>query len=946
MPVLKICLSYLLVIFTGFLWGQPAGFLVHSLQDDAINKVIFQDRDGILWIGTNKGLLKYDGVDYKDIAFNSEHKNKEVSAIFEDKSRRLWVGFADGKIARLSSDQQLIDWEPTEGLPRAKITGIAQDAHGQIWFGTYGEGAYYFNELHLFNLNDNDGLPNNDVYTITSDRQGSIWIGTDGGASICSIVNGKKKIKTLTQKDGLTDNIIKVIIKGRNEKMFLGFQEGGIAICEISNNSLPKITNIKIEAGEVTSIAEDFSGDLWVGTNDNGLWQFKSDFQDADVSKHWEHYEGFENTKIYSLLSDFQGNIWISTSQFGVLSKQGLFEHWQVPIKNIQVIDHYKRFWIGTATGLYEYLHSTKKFIKTELPGIKSPNIISLLNDTNGNSWVGTYGQGLYYIRGKEIIKVKGIENENIFSIAQDGETIWIATLAGAYTVNKSGSTFIVNNINKKYGLKENFIYKILVDSKKRIWLGTDGEGLKLIEKGKPVKSFTTALGRPLKTIYSIDEDHSGNIWISVASYGVFCLQNNQWKHYGIENSLRSNNVPNLITDLFGHVLILNEKGIDLLLPSSGSVLKLDKLLDLKNFKSNLNMSFKESNSVWFVNNDEIIYCKPLPDAALQPKAVISSISIMGKKIKSGVHVFPYNENFISFNLSGIFYSLSNEVNFDYKLFGHDLEWNTTNDRNISFQNIGSGNYTLKVYARMGNTKSALLSYSFTIKTPFWKQLWFISLLVLFLFALLVFIIRSREKRLQKTAKLDQERISAQFEALKSQINPHFLFNTLNTLIAVIEDNPQTAVSFVEQLSDFYRKILQYREQKLISLKEELSLVTSFSYLLKERFGESLQIIVDIDNENGYIIPFSLQMLLENAVKHNIISIDKRLTIHILKKDGFITITNNLQPKLHKEVSTGFGLGSIIKHYEMITRAKVIIEKTDHSFTVSLPILDNDKNKE
>lgn len=943
MRILKAALSFLLILFSTSLIAQPVGFLVHNLQENTLNKVLFQDKDGILWIGTSNGLLKYDGVEYKEIVFSSKHSNKTVSAIFEDSSRRLWVGFEDGKIASLSSDQKLIDWEPEEGLPRVKITGITQDEKGQIWFGTYGEGAYYFNEIHLYNLNENDGLPSNDIYTITHDQYGKIWIGTDGGASICSIHNNKKIIRTLTQKDGLTDNIIKVIIKGKNDLMWLGFQEGGIASCKLMNASNPQIKNFKIQAGEVNCLAEDFSGDVWVGTTENGLWQYKSDFQDLHVEKHWSKYIGFENTKIYSLLADFQGNIWISTNQFGLLSKQGLFEHWQVPIKNIQVIDHLNRFWIGTETGLFEYLHSSKQFIKTELPGVSKPNIISLLNDTNGNTWVGTYGQGLFYIRGDIKVKVPGLENDNIFSIAQNNETIWIATLAGVYTVSIHGNSFEVNNINKKYGLKEDFIYKILIDSKKRIWLGTDGDGLKLIEENTPVKSFTTALGLPIKTIYSIDEDLNGNIWISVASNGIFCLHKDKWIHYGMENSLRSNNIPNLVTDIYGHLILLTEKGIDLLLPKSSNVLKLDKMLDLKDFKANLNMSFKEGRSVWFVNNDEIIYCKPLPDEALQPRVVISSITVMGNKMKSGVHVFPYNENFISFNLSGIFYASSNEIVFDYKLIGHDQQWITTKDRNISFQNLSSGKYTLKLYAHHGNTKSPLLSYDFTIQTPFWKQLWFISLIVILILATILFIIRLRELRLQITAKLEQDRISAQFEALKSQINPHFLFNTLNTLIALIEDNPQTAVRFVEQLSDFYRKILQYREQKLIPISEELSLVTSFSYLLQERYGDILKINMEIDNENGFIIPFSLQMLLENAVKHNVISQNKRLTITIVKKENWITISNNLQPKLHKEPSTGFGLESIIKHYEMITSTKVKIEKTENMFTVSLPIIEKDK---
>ena len=194
---------------------------------------------------------------------------------------------------------------------------------------------------------------------------------------------------------------------------------------------------------------------------------------------------------------------------------------------------------------------------------------------------------------------------------------------------------------------------------------------------------------------------------------------------------------------------------------------------------------------------------------------------------------------------------------------------------------------------------------------------------------------------MQREASLVREKLESQFEALKSQINPHFLFNNFNTLITIIEENPTIAVEYVEKLSDFYRSILQYREQQTIHLREELKIVKDYTFLLKKRYGDNLRMNIEIENlDHVHIVPLTLQMLVENAVKHNVISRHDPLTIRILREDtGYITICNNLQKKIVAEQSTGFGLESIVKRYGLLTDQEVLIRPERHEFKVSIPPL-------
>lgn len=198
----------------------------------------------------------------------------------------------------------------------------------------------------------------------------------------------------------------------------------------------------------------------------------------------------------------------------------------------------------------------------------------------------------------------------------------------------------------------------------------------------------------------------------------------------------------------------------------------------------------------------------------------------------------------------------------------------------------------------------------------------------------------------KKADILTRENAISQYETLKSQINPHFLFNTLNTLSSLIEEDPKTAVLFVDKTADFYRQILNFREKEIIGLREELALIEDFVFLQKKRYGENLVVKVQIPETllDSAVAPLTLQMLIENAIKHNIITSEKPLTIELfINENNYLVVRNNLQKKKQSEHSSQLGLTNISNRYEFLSPSrKVIISQQEEVFEVQVPILERE----
>lgn len=198
-----------------------------------------------------------------------------------------------------------------------------------------------------------------------------------------------------------------------------------------------------------------------------------------------------------------------------------------------------------------------------------------------------------------------------------------------------------------------------------------------------------------------------------------------------------------------------------------------------------------------------------------------------------------------------------------------------------------------------------------------------------------------------KVSSLEAEQLKhistqAELQLIKSQINPHFLFNNLNVLSALIMKDNTEANKFIEEFSKVYRYILSNHDKELVPLQTELDFIKPYIFLLQKRFAEGLQINVTIEEKyrDQYIIPAALQMLIENAIKHNVVSRQRPLMIDVHSNgNNTVVVSNNLQAKQTVERSTGIGLQNILKRYQLVSNKEILIKKDEARFTVTVPLI-------
>ncbi len=190
------------------------------------------------------------------------------------------------------------------------------------------------------------------------------------------------------------------------------------------------------------------------------------------------------------------------------------------------------------------------------------------------------------------------------------------------------------------------------------------------------------------------------------------------------------------------------------------------------------------------------------------------------------------------------------------------------------------------------------------------------------------------------TERLQKESVLAQYESLKNQVNPHFLFNSLNALTQLVYEDQDKAATFIKQLSEVYRYVLDTKDHELVSLDQELAFLNSYLFLQKIRFGEKLKVELDLAGISTMLPPLALQMLAENAIKHNIVSVEAPLEIRIYAEKEFLIVSNQIQSKPGMiEETSGVGLVNIRRRYEFLSDKKVEVVQTDKEFRVSLPFI-------
>jgi ligand-binding sensor domain-containing protein len=961
----------MLMVFCMFCFAIPAGLAQELgsksfklLEDNEPFKIncLFKTSRGYIYAGTTNGLYSFDGISFKKNNFSTPGIKDTVTAIFEDNNKQLWAGFKSGHIAQ-KVNGKLSYFEVEEGNPKVAITSFIQDKQNNIWFATNGEGIYYFANNHLYLINAENGLSDLHVRTLALAANGDVLAATDQGINICTLVNGKAQVKLIGPKNGLPDYYVTSIAAAGNNSYWIGMQEKGFCLYNHSTGVIttPAAT-LNWAYGQVNDLLISQKS-LWIATEESGL--LKQNGIDASVNI-LKAASGVQN-KIYNLLQDNEGNIWMSTPTELIaitgnkLKSLPLYTPEVFETIHATLCDYQNNIWVSSNAGLIKYSFINGRYVekKYNFSALNSKtDITGLYQDVNHNIWIGTMGKGILVLnpetgQSRSLSENPLLENASILSVTGNGNTVCAGGLEGVAMIfnitekNKNiPEKYIFTNYNDIENIGNNYIYNVFKDSRGRIWFGTDGKGITVLENGN-LTTYNKTTGLKDDHIYSFTEDKKGNIWFNTEGAGIYCFDGKTFKNYNAADGISDLKITAIKTGPLGNIILVNKKGLDILNTKTGTISYIGSKQGIADVSTDMgSVSLDTGGNIVITTSNGIVTYAPVENATYQPKTIIENVQLFLSDVDKDVKgIYKFDQNSFQFNFTGLYYSTPDEVHYQYKLEGLDSAWIQTRDRNVTFPKLQPGKYTFKVRSSLNENFDVAdeATYEFVIEKPIWKRLWFIVLATLVFLALLYWYMKKREKQVKKVQQLQQEKIQFEFQVLRNQVNPHFLFNSFNTLISYIEEDPTMAVDYVENLSTFFRNIVNYREHDVISLEEEISILKTYFYLQQKRYGNHLILNISLSEEQKKLIfipPLTLQLLIENAIKHNAVSKETPLTIMIYLEDADrLIIKNNINPKISREPGTGTGLQNIVRRYNLLSKDAVTINNDGINFTVILPVL-------
>lgn len=926
-----------------------------------VNNLLF-DEVGYMWLGTDDGLFVYNGRTFEKI---EDRVNKPVTAIRLIKGT-IWAGYSDGTLGYIK-EKQFVEYPIRNVVPGTAISNIYSEDGEMLWISTEGQGIIFAIDHIGAGLNITNGLSDNFVYML-SHRPGVGMIAcTDKGLNVISNNGRQVSIKKFTTADGLPDNIVRLIkeIPGTT-KYWVGTQQGGLALYDWSTSKItvPR-TDSAWKWGQVNDILPMNENMTWVATETGYMLEVQLAGEEA-VIKPYRHPE----KKFYSLISGRSGNIWVASAH-GLTMITAEYMRYLIPY-NIQyrfdsigsmTCDMHDNLWFAQGHKLYRMSLKNDNAKPELILTMPTKTISSLFADAEDRLWIGTLGKGVWYRNSKgALTNVSDIIDEprdklemrddNILDVTGTYDRLWVSGINGVKEFSFPGTytkkMFLLRRHNKRSGIGSDYIYQLYPDRRGRIWMATDGGGVCMYNDGR-YRRWGAKDGLGSQVVYAITQDATGNMWAATFANGLYRFDGDKWTQFSRDKGLQDLSIFTLAANATGQVVVVHTKGIDVWYPNSGQFRNLSKKSNGHFIDSTsivLKLFAKDNNGNVYVPYDKgfIVFRNIEENYDIRPSVNISAISVFFKPVDWGKEDFAYDQNHISFRFSGISFANPDNIRYRYKLEGYNDSWIITNDESVTFAQLPTGKYKFRVQASLNNTFSRMgeASYDFYVGKPFWMRIWFILLMSLVVLGIAYGYIRFREQNLRKVSSLQRERMMFEYEHLKSQVNPHFLFNSLNTLTNLIEEDRDVAVNYTSRLSDLYRNMLSYRDKDLIYLYEEWGILENYMYIQQSRFGKALRLNANIPDELMYsrkIVPMALQLLVENAIKHNIVSQSIPLTITIEATEELIIVRNKLRPKISKERGAGLGLINIRKRYSLLTKKQITFGIKDNEYIVILPLI-------
>lgn len=916
---------------------------IDGLEGLHIQQVVF-DSKGFMWLRTNDGLYFSDGYFNQKINL-SEVDNAQISAMVIDNDQ-IHLGFQNGVYALFDAPKRKIaQWTRMANVPLSSI--IVETQHN-IWLGSQGEGLFNIVNDTIISISKLNGLVDNHINDLVLDTsENRLWIATDRGLEMMDTQKENPLIQHFSTTDGLPENWVIALEWDGHDDLFVLCFSG--AITQINTASQPiKFSVLDFKDSSLPKSILNKRDDLWIGTDSGELMQYDKKGAEvrslSPVSNQKAITDLSINTNGQLVALNATSQVFVFNQNIHFIDSLGDFS-----MKDLSVIYHddWGNFYYANQNGLYlqarDKTHEAPEKL-LELAENNNEYIISLYVDSYQRIWAGTFGQGLWIIDGDKkhhITEKQGLINNSVLSVSGDPQRVWVGTLGGVSVFDLRKSQMALAAFDQSSTLNDQYVYSVFDDAK-NVWFGTDGQGIIKYADG----NFTTVAAKDhFKSVYSI-VGFNNSIWFTSKSGHLNRFSGDTLVSFSIRHESKPVELSKLYCRGDSIIWFIWDKGIGLFNSYTEEYQLFDEDFGLKDFNYNfLNVLSGDSECVYFGLEGHLIkidYNQNIQP--LIPQTHIYEVSLFSNAIDSAQHDFKADKNHFVFRYAGLWYNHPQKVKYRYRLRGFDIDWKYTIENEALYQKLPAGDYVFEVQSSIDEEFEQVTTdtWNFSIRKPFYLQWWFIISGLILTVAIGYGLRQLNERKKLDQTREERDKILTQFELLKTQVNPHFLFNGLNTLKALIAIDEKEANRFLIKLSDYLRVLLTKNESDTHLLGQELELATDYLYLQSKRFGDNLKIEISISEdlkEQTIIPPLTLQILLENAIKHNVISTKKPLHIEIFLQDQAIVVRNNFQPGLKGTDNTGLGLLNIKNRYKILFDRMIVIEQNDRYFQVKLPLI-------
>ncbi len=886
--------------------GLPSGEVYQVIQDDF----------GYMWIGCDAGLYRYDGVRFK--AFSCKKQNsKSISGLKIDNDKNLWCQNFSGQIFKVSADSLELVIDVSNKI--VSYSQYAIDHKKHIWIAND-------KTIEVF---DFKGKMVNSIVKLNSSNDTIIWqeieVNKQGQLFVSSQKNGIAHI--VEKNKNIQLHFLDSAISFNQRTAFESYGEEIVALTEaiVKREYIISVVSSKgvfqkskylpfKKDGLIYKVYKDNLNRHWLCTS-SGVVQLNQNFELLPTSKFF-----LSNDKISSIYQDREGNLWITSLQNGIY----VIPNYEINLydeQNSQIKDHNvtallkdnDEILVGTYTGAVYSLNQNNEFTLLQQQNEIAYRSVKKMKAYHGGMYIA-HGPLSFYQNNKE----KLFKAYNIRDFCWISDTLFFVNSSMfAYLPNfhslpedKLGNNFVV--------LHNRGCRSLAIDEINKTIYFASIDGLFKYQKGdiKEIKIDG-------KSIFANKlEFFNEKLWIGSVNDGMFVLENDLvFKHYFNSYLLKGNAVKSF--KIFeNHLFVATEEGLT----------KID-------FNNNTSESFdytdgvfsKEINDVEFFNNYLYLATNKgllkLPSSIIKNK-IYPNIEITSLAINQVVMAYtnqeldlPYNKNNITISFNTACLKARGNFKYKYRLLGLDTNWIVVTSLNnvVQYASLPSGRFTFEVKAinEDGIESVKTERIKFTINSPIWQRWWFYLLMFLIGSSVVAVLFMIRIRFIKRRAELRNKVTASQLTALKSQMNPHFLFNILNSLQdLILKHDIKNSNYYLNKFSLMMRKVLDVSGQDEISLATEVEMLDTYLELEKLRFGNDFNYTIKVDDaidiDNLHLPPMIIQPFIENALKHGLLHKkgEKNLSIHFSLNDNILncTITDNgIGRKKSEEIKSRHG---------------------------------------